>query len=203
MSPLVLQAAEEAPLNTASSRGIVGTGLLMLTETDSSGMPRPVQHLGPGDPFGASLGPADRLVALSASSILMFDMPQVSSLLTESPELAAFFAAAEREELRRAEDRVLMLGARKITTRLAALVVQLWCKGGGDITVELPLPRAELAAYLGGRVETVSRAVTELRNDGCLRFLDRGRIEILNPGRLAELAEVDLSQAAPRDWMAV
>jgi CRP/FNR family transcriptional regulator len=131
----------------------------------------------------------------------LFDSRSLAGLLPEAPGLELLFAAADREEIRREQERALMLGERKITTRLATLVLQRWRRGSDDAMVDLPMSRSDLAAYLGARVESLSRAVTELRESGCLQFVDRGRVEILSMERLQDCAGQDGERMAPTGWM--
>ena len=197
-----IAAGKSFALTDETSRGVVTAGILTLTRTDEAGGRQIVQILDKGAPFGAAAAAGDALVALAPAKLLLFDAAILAGLLVEAPALERLLAAADREEMRREQERILMLGGRKISTRLAALVLQQWRRGTGTAMVELPLPRVDLAAYLGGRVETLSRAVTELREAGCLQFHDRGRIEILSLERLQDYAGPDAIRTPSADWMA-
>jgi CRP-like cAMP-binding protein len=54
-----------------------------------------------------------------------------------------------------------------------------------DQTVDLPMSRHDIADYLALSVETVSRALSRLRREQAIRFVDKHRISILDP-RLLE-----------------
>ena len=55
-------------------------------------------------------------------------------------------------------------------------------------SITLPVPRKELAAFLGMTHETFYRAAKELVNDGLVRFTGR-RVDILDRDLLAEMTE--------------
>jgi CRP/FNR family transcriptional regulator len=55
-------------------------------------------------------------------------------------------------------------------------------------SVSLPVPRKELANFLGMTHETFYRTARELANDGLVRFTGQS-VDILDPARLAELTE--------------
>jgi CRP/FNR family transcriptional regulator len=55
-------------------------------------------------------------------------------------------------------------------------------------SVALPVPRKELANFLGMTHETFYRTARELANDGLVRFTGQS-VDILDPARLAELTE--------------
>jgi CRP-like cAMP-binding protein len=196
-----LASGEVLTLSDTASRGIVATGSLALMSQYGTGAEKIIRVLDEGAPFGAISGPGDALVALAASKVLLFDRSCVTRLMPQAPGLGALLAAADREELRREQERVLMLGERKITIRLATFVLQRWRRGGDASLVDIPLSRSDLAAYLGARVESLSRSVTDLREQGCLHFLDRGRVEILSLETLQEITGLDAERIAPTGWM--
>lgn len=196
-----LMSGDVLPLSGTASRGIVTAGTMALMAQYGTGTQSIVQILDEGAPFGAAVTGESALVALVPAKVLVFDNRSLSGLLPEAPGLERLFAAADREEMRRERERLLMLGERKITTRLATLVLQRRRWDDDTTMVDVPLSRSDLAAYLGARIETLSRAATELREAGCLQFHDRGRVEILNLERLQEQAGQDVRRESPAGWM--
>ena len=87
---------------------------------------------------------------------------------------------------------MLLLGRKtareKIATFLSMLVRRTNLHGFGADTVELSLPlsRDEIGNYLGLTLETVSRQLNALKNEGLIRFIDRRRFEVLDPQALLE-----------------
>ena len=59
--------------------------------------------------------------------------------------------------------------------------------GDGVEKVDVPKTRRDLADYLGLTIETVSQALTKLKQDGLIALAAATRIEIRDRGQLEEL----------------
>lgn len=116
--------------------------------------------------------------------------------LLAPPAAARVLAGLGREmgrQLRRAQRRLAMLGARGAEARLADLLLQLALSPSPPVrALVLPetLTHAQLASYLGCARETVSRIVGRWRALGWLGSQD-GRFVILRPDALRRRARWD------------
>jgi CRP/FNR family nitrogen fixation transcriptional regulator len=88
---------------------------------------------------------------------------------------------------------VLLLGRKTSVERVAAFLVEMDHRLRLAGVMALPMNRRDIADYLGLTLETVSRALTVLKEKGFLKFLGQTQREIadLNPAGFAELAEFD------------
>ncbi len=57
--------------------------------------------------------------------------------------------------------------------------------------LHLPMRRGDIASFLGLATETTSRALSRLQQEGVVSPDGRRRMRILDPARLAMLAEID------------
>jgi len=74
-----------------------------------------------------------------------------------------------RKELAAAQDLLLLLGRKTAAERLATFLLTLDDRkadnhGGGDRRIKLPMNRSDMADYLGLRIETVCRLLTDLKH---------------------------------------
>jgi CRP/FNR family transcriptional regulator len=111
----------------------------------------------------------------------------------ESPELGARFLQRLAGELGKAEEGQFRSTHQRIRTRLAYLILSLKGAHGdvddeGNILIESPLSRQDMAAVIGARPESLSRAIRALQDDGVVVF-DRRRIIIEDLDNL--LDEID------------
>ncbi len=117
----------------------------------------------------------------------------VSELLTESPELSSRFLQRMAGDLGDAELSGFRTTFLRIRTRLAHLILAMRGRHGtvddeGNIIIEPPLSRQDMAALIGARAESLSRAIRALQDDGVAKF-GRRRIEVHDLDNL--LDEID------------
>ena len=102
-------------------------------------------------------------------------------------------------ELDEARDWLLAIGRKTARERVASLLHMIArhvpdnspdaARLRSAVTFDLPLTRADMADFLGLTIETVSRQITRLRQDGIIIVEANRRISIPDIERLAELAE--------------
>jgi CRP/FNR family transcriptional regulator len=95
-------------------------------------------------------------------------------------------------ELVAAQEQMLLLGRKTARERLASfLLLQsrqgLTC-GRARRRFTLPMTRNDIADYLGLTIETVSRTLTRLRNEGLIEIAVQSDVLVDNPRGLEELA---------------
>jgi CRP/FNR family nitrogen fixation transcriptional regulator len=84
---------------------------------------------------------------------------------------------------------MLLLGRKNSRERVAAFLLEMNGRLTAPGGMALPMSRRDIADYLGLTLETVSRALSDFKRRGCLRFLDstRRQIVVLKPAGLAEI----------------
>ena len=136
-----------------------------------------------GDTLGylayfAETGYTGTAVAVSAARVCFIDRTAVRDLLERNPGLGLAFLRRTAENLKDAEDTRLREFAMPLRVRLAHLLLVFKDRFGsvsddGTIAIDLPLSRQDIAAMLGVRPESLSRAIRQLEEAGCARFARR------------------------------
>lgn len=124
--------------------------------------------------------------ALEASELLFFPRQPFLKLLEEQPSLTINLLKSFARHLRRFSGLVDNLALREVPARLASYLLSLSEQTNQTETVELDLPKGQLAAKLGTIPETLSRVFAKLMSDGLIevngytvRLLDRDRLHQL------------------------
>ena len=73
--------------------------------------------------------------------------------------------------------------------RVASFLVELMARFDAQHTLALPMPREDIADYLGLTVETVSRVLSALKQAGVIALPTPQRVLICNRHALFDLAE--------------
>ncbi len=102
-----------------------------------------------------------------------------------APEL---MAAALRGMVR-AQEHLLVVGRQSAVEKLAVFLLDLAKRQGDNDQIDLPMTRNDIGDYLGMTIETVSRNLSRLRDDGILRLRSSRCIEVLQPERLRKLCQ--------------
>lgn len=113
--------------------------------------------------------------AITALELCVFPRLQFEELLHDHPSLEFKLLNRTLDELQIAREWMVLLGRKTAEERVASFFVyvtqkmkNLGCKG--QTSFDLPLGRADIADYIGLTLETVSRQITRLKNDGVIAF---------------------------------
>jgi len=88
---------------------------------------------------------------------------------------------------------MLLLGRKSAGARVSAFLIEMssryasscdYAERSGPIRFELPLSRQDIADLLGLTIETVSRQITSLRDEGIIETPNRRTITILDHDQL-------------------
>ena len=90
-------------------------------------------------------------------------------------------------ELRRAEDHMLLLGRKSAAQRVATFLLEMDRRLADPGQFTLPMSRCDIADYLGLRLETVSRVVSQLQAKGVVALAGVRHIQLRDRARLAEM----------------
>lgn len=146
-------------------------------------------HL-PGDLFGFEQGETHRHTAeaLTDTKVLIFKRRGIERAATRSAEVACQLWGMAASSLRYAQDHMLLLGRRSAVERVATFLMDVDQRLGGTGTFALPMTRRDIADYLGLTIETVSRTLSQLEEDGALQRTG-GRQVSLRRARLRRVIE--------------
>jgi CRP/FNR family nitrogen fixation transcriptional regulator len=93
------------------------------------------------------------------------------------------------KSLARTQHQLMLLGCRSAHARMAAFLADLSERQGAERVVHLAMQRNDVADYLGMTIETVSRTLRFLKDEGIIRLRSIADIEILDRTALEDLCE--------------
>ena len=143
---------------------------------------------GPGELLGfAPAGHHDLTAeAITDTVVLRYPRAAIESRAERDPGLARELRSLVCRSLVEAHERMLLLGCKSAAERVAAFLIERADAAATD-RVELPMPRHDVADYLGLTIETVSRVLGTLKRSGVIAIPTAQRIDILDREALAEL----------------
>ncbi len=147
----------------------------------------------PGDVFGFALDEEYSLTAEALGDVIVLRWPrgQVERLAEELPALRKELMAMLCRELSAAQEHLVMLGRQTAKERVASFLLLIANRrdaGNGDPLL-LPMGRQDIADYLGLTIETVCRALTDLKRERLIEIPDRHHVELRNLAALEDVAE--------------
>jgi CRP/FNR family transcriptional regulator len=114
-------------------------------------------------------------VALTECRVCFIDRAMVSHLNERHPAMSAIFLKNISQQLREAEESKLHFATFPVRARLANLLLELREHYGriddeGNLLIDLPLSRQDMASLIVTRPETLSRTIRELKKDNVAQF---------------------------------
>jgi CRP/FNR family nitrogen fixation transcriptional regulator len=137
-----------------------------------------------GDLFGLDAGKAHGFSAeaVTDSRILVIKRRSLLALAARDSDVARELWCLTERELARALEHAVLL-SKTAQERMAGFVLEMAARSGGE-TVDLPMPRQDIADYLGLTIETVSRTLTSLEQQcaiglpNCHQIVLRDRVAL-------------------------
>ncbi|MCB6179563.1 Crp/Fnr family transcriptional regulator [Rhodobacter sp. Har01] len=179
----------------------VVTGIATLTQTMEDGRRQMVGLLLPSDFVGR---PGRNLAAYDVTAttdvvMCCFRKKPFEDLMSSTPHIAQRLLEMTLDELDAAREWMLLLGRKTAREKIASLVAIIARRDAalhlrrtkGELVVDLPLTREEMADYLGLTLETVSRQISALKRDGVISLEGKRHVTIPNFDRLLEEAGDD------------
>lgn len=117
--------------------------------------------------------PADAIVATETATVIHVPGNLLSDASAHSSELAISMACAMHTKLTALHDKVEVLSAGSVESRLATLLIKLYDRFGDDFddgthSIPVALSRRELAELVATSFETAIRVMTRWERDGTL-----------------------------------
>ncbi len=121
----------------------------------------------------------------------------VEAMTDRHPALVRRLRDLAANDLRAAYDRMLLLGRKTASERIATFLLEMASRQNGTCQsgtgqsaacmIVLPMGRVDIADHLGLTVETVCRMISHLRRDGSVLVTPSG-VELRNPTALRHMA---------------
>jgi CRP/FNR family transcriptional regulator, nitrogen fixation regulation protein len=145
-------------------------------------------HL-PGDVFGLESGMTHRLAAeaIIDTTVRLVKRRSVEQAAAIDVQIARKLWTMTAGDLRHAEDHMMLLGRKNAMERVANFLLEMDRRLAVAGMMALPMCRRDIGDYLGLTLETVSRALSQLHNEGVLGFSGARQIVLRNRQRLKNM----------------
>lgn len=142
----------------------------------------------PGDIFGLQSGDVHSLSgeAMSDTKVLVVKRSAFYALAKRSGPIAQEVFAQTADELRRMQKRILLL-FKSAQERVASFLLEMGDRTPASNAIELPMPRQDIADYLGLTIETVSRTLTAMEASSIIELPTSRRVVVRNRPALNRL----------------
>ena len=188
------QPGETLTVETGAVSGyaMIVEGVIKLTRLLHDGREQVVGLQFASDLLGRLYADQNPTTAEAVSEIELCRMPRgvLEGIVDKSPELKSFLLRRSLQDLDDARDWMVTLGRKSAPERVASILLlfAMRNKPGSDrassSTFHLPLIRADLADFLGITIETVSRQITKLREDGVVIISGHRHVVVPDMNRL-------------------
>src|SRR5215475_8044592 len=145
-------------------------------------------HL-PGDVFGLESGANHRLAAeaILDTTLRLVKRRSLEQAAQGDVRVARDLWSITSGELLHAENHMLLLGRKTAMERVATFILEMDRRIAKTGLIALPMCRRDIGDYLGLTLETVSRALSELQQQGVLGLSGARQIVLRKRERLADL----------------
>jgi CRP/FNR family transcriptional regulator len=177
---------------------VVHTGRVKVRRISAGGHETIVRVVGRGEVVGETsfltgAPPEDDAVALEDSRLCAFDHTDLAGLLGRMPDIGVGMLRALATKLASAERMLAALTAADVGTRVAAYLLDSPTSrdAAGRLVLHLPMPKNQVAAFLGTTPETLSRRLASLQREGLVKLLPGRDVAVLDPSGLERRASDD------------
>ena len=169
------------------------TGAVRLYKSTIDGRRQLIDFLAAGDCFGL-LGAhcTYGVEAITHTTLIKTSRATLAAAVRQQPALAERLIGLAADELGRAHQHMLLLGRKNAQEKVASLLLELARRLGADQarpSFRLPISRQEMADSLGLTIETVSRTMTRLKEEGFIALPTSHDVVLTRPAQLAALAD--------------
>jgi len=144
---------------------------------------------GSGDVFGFERGAAYTLTAeaVSRCTVISYNCKGLDVLAMHNPALTRQLYVYTLDGLGRAQAHAKLLAHAGATGKIAGFLLECSAASGDEHLITFAMARQDIADYLGMTVETVSRALTELRKAAFIDLISSREINLKNVAALRSL----------------
>jgi CRP/FNR family nitrogen fixation transcriptional regulator len=126
--------------------------------------------------------------AVVGTAVRIVKRRALDAAIQTDPSLACALWTAAAGDLRHAEDHMVLLGRKSALEKLATFLLEMDRRLARSGFVVLPMPRRDIADYIGVTIETVSRTVTQLQEEGALTLSGARNIKLVDRQMLTDLS---------------
>ena len=143
----------------------------------------------PGDVFGLESGPVHRLSAEAVvdTTVRLVKRQSLQRAAEVAVNIARSLWTMTAGELRHAENHMLLLGRKNAMERVASFPLEMDRRLAVAGMMALPMSRRDIGDYLGLTLETVSRTLSQLHDEGVLSFSGARQIVLRNRQHLRNM----------------
>ena len=150
-----------------------------------------VDLLLPGDFFGLAFGDqSDATIEAVAENTVVasYPRPRIEVLADSDPKIARELRDIAFKALSRMQTQLLILGRITALEKVGSFLLEMSARlsNGDTERIALPISRYDIADYLGVSVETVSRALSHLKQRGAIKLLSTRTVSIVHRDVLEE-----------------
>ncbi len=171
-------------------------GALKVSNCDSNGVERILALIHPAGFVGELFAPFAHhdVVALNDCELCVFSRSQFEATVDQFPQLGQALLRRAQTDLHETRALVELIGRRSAAGKVAGLLLALARAASHSPChpakrFDMPLTRGEMAGMLGVTIETVSRQLTRLEQDGLIERQGARGIVVRDPAGLEALAE--------------
>lgn len=173
---------------------VVHTGSVKIARSSPEGSEQIVRVLGPGDFVGESAfvsgsRPDHDAVALEAGNMCVFRHADVGRLVAQHPSIGLRMLEGVSRRLEATEARLAALVSSDVSARLAGYLLSLPARHHrGDVLVQLPMAKKDVASLLDTTPESFSRQLRRLQDSGIIAPHDDATIQLVDIDALMGLS---------------
>ncbi len=141
-----------------------------------------------GDIFGLEVDEEHTFSAeaITDSRVLVIRRSALIALAARDSDVARELWTLTGRELARVQDHILLL-VKTAQERVVGFLLEMADRARAGDALELPMPRQDIADYLGLTIETVSRTLTMLEHDGAIELPTSRRVMLRKRAALGRL----------------
>jgi CRP/FNR family nitrogen fixation transcriptional regulator len=157
----------------------------------SDGRRQIVDLMLPGDFFGLLFGDQSgaTIEAVQENTVVAsYPRPRIEILAESDPKIARELRQIAFTALSRMQTQLLILGRITASEKVGSFILEMAARlsEGESDQIALPVSRYDIADYLGISVETVSRALSDLKQRGAIRLSGTRTVSIIHRDLLEE-----------------
>jgi CRP/FNR family transcriptional regulator, nitrogen fixation regulation protein len=126
--------------------------------------------------------------AVADANILFFKRSALASMAKDDTRIANFLMTTTLAELLRSQEHSLRI-SRDAKSRVASFLIDLSKRMGTRTWLDLPMTKGDIADHLGITIETVSRVITQMENEGLIARDSHRNLILKDRRALARLAK--------------
>jgi CRP/FNR family transcriptional regulator len=186
-----------AEADASGGYAMIVEGVIKLTRLMEDGRQQMVGLQFPSDLLGRLYSSVNPTTAEAVSEIELCRMPRpvLEDTLARSADAKDFLLRRSLQELDDAREWMVTLGRKTAAERVASILLLFALRNRNSeddadraVTFDLPLIRADMADFLGLTIETVSRQISKMREDGVIIVTSHRHVVVPDVNRLRRRA---------------